>query len=188
MNNGKYEYQKKLPKYGQVDIDKFIRYGGYYDVNNNWNSIVMVEGYPNMIFRGRVEVFLFKDNKVYIDIAPNRYRIPGGSFDINRSNYSQVYNELKEETKILSKNIFYTGISYVTLFDRMDSPSKRVMTWNGTYNEIYLAEYSKPYTGYVKSTLFDSNMHNNGDFHSLVDILPILKPEHLTALKKVNII
>ena len=188
MYGPNYEYQKKIPKCGRVNIDKFVRYGGYYDINNNWNSIVTVEGYPGMVFRGRVEVFLFKDNKIYIDILPNKYRIPGGSFDINRSNYSQVYNELKEETKILSKNIFYTGLSYVSLFDRYDKPSKRVMTWRGTYNEVYLAEYNKPYTGFIKNNLYDRNMHNNGEFRNLEDILHILKPEHLAALKKVNII
>ena len=183
-----YEHQKRIPKYGYVNVSKILNCGGYYDVNNNWNSIIKVEGYENKVFRGRVEVFLFKDNKVYMNICGNKYRIPGGSFDIRRSNRNQVYNEIKEETKILSKNICYTGLSYVNLFSHYSKPTKSVMSWHGSYNEVYLAEYDKTYKGYINNSLYDYNMHNNGGFYNLEDILYILKPEHIAALKMVNII
>lgn len=188
MDYTEYEHQKRIPRSKQVNIEKFIRYGGYYDVNNNWNSIVTVEGYPDKIFRGRVEVFLFKDNKIYMDINEQRYRIPGGSFDIRRSHTDQVYNEIKEEAKIISKNIYYTGLSYVTIFSRYTKPSSKRMSWNGTYNEVYLAEYDHLYRGRVNETVYDYNMHHQGKFYILDDVLHILKPEHLTALKMSKII
>lgn len=188
MYNIDYEHQKRIPLDGNVDIDKFVRYGGYYDINNNWNSIVQVEGYPDKILRGRVEVILFKDDKIFLDNSINRYRLPGGSFDINRSNEAQVFNEIKEEAKILSKNIMYSGLSYVRIFDKYSKPSKTRMSWHGTYNEVYFAEYNKPYNGFIRGCLYDRNMHNNGCFYPLLDILPILKDEHITALKMLKII
>lgn len=184
----KYEHQKRIPKCGYVNMNKILNNGGYYDVNNNWNSIIKVEGYDNKVFRGRVEVFLFKDNKVYMNISNNKYRIPGGSFDIKRSNRDQVFNEIKEEAKILSKNICYTGLSYVNIFNHYNKPTKTMMSWNGNYNEVYLAEYNKQYDGFVKNSVYDCNMHNNGGFYNIEDILYILKPEHLMALKLANII
>ena len=75
-----------------------------------------------------------------MDINEQRYRIPGGSFDIRRSHTDQVYNEIKEEAKIISKNIYYTGLSYVTIFSRYAKPSSKRVSWHGTYNEVYLAE------------------------------------------------
>ena len=188
MDYTEYEHQKRIPKTRHVDIDKFIRYGGYYDINNNWNSIILVDGYPNKVFRGRVEVFLFKNNKVYLDIYDDRYRIPGGSFDIKRSDKFQVYNEIKEETKLISKNIYYTGLSYVTVFDKQVKPTYTHMSWNGTYNKVYLAEYDKPYKGYINEIVYDYNMHIHGRFYNLDDVLHILKPEHTTALKLAKII
>lgn len=183
------EYKKRIPIDNKIDIDKFLRYGGYYDVNNNWNSIVEVEGYPGKIFRGRVEVFLFKDNKVYIDLSSgNKYRIPGGSFDINKSHKRQVFDEIKEETKIISKNILYTGLSYVTQFVKLNKITRYRMSWDGTYNEVYVAEYDKLYNGFIKTSVYDKNMHMNGGFYSLYDIAAILKPEHICALRMLKIL
>lgn len=184
-----YEYKKRIPIDNKIDVDKFLRYGGYYDVNNNWNSIVEVEGYPGKIFRGRVEVFLFKDDKVYIDLSSNnRYRIPGGSFDINKTHEGQVFDEIKEETKIISKNIIYTGLSYVNMFDHACKRSRYRMSWDGTYNEVYLAEYNRSYNGFIRKSVYDKNMHKNGGFYSLYDIVSILKPEHICALRMLKII
>lgn len=62
------------------------------------------------------------------------------------------------------------------------------MSWHGTYNEVYLAEYDHLYRGRVNETVYDYNMHHQGKFYVLDDVLHILKPEHLTALKMSKII
>ena len=62
------------------------------------------------------------------------------------------------------------------------------MSWHGTYNEVYLAEYDRLYRGRINETVYDYNMHHQGKFYVLDDVLHILKPEHLTALKMSKII
>ena len=96
-----------------LDMNKVIQDKGYYDKNGEWNSIIRSKKYPGKLFRGRVEVFIFRGNYVYMEkYGDGTYRLPGGSFDIRRSNHDQVYNEAKEESRIIVHNIQYTGVSY----------------------------------------------------------------------------
>ena len=63
----------------KLDINKVIEDKGYYDKYGEWNSIIRSRRYPGKLFRGRVEVFIFRDDCVYIELYPDgTYRIPGG--------------------------------------------------------------------------------------------------------------
>lgn len=183
-----YEYTKRIPLC-PTNMNRIIKNGGYYDINNNWNSIIKLDKYPDMVFRGRVEVFIIKDDMVYMHIMNrNRYRIPGGSFNVENTNIDQVYKEAKEETKILIKDIQYTGINYVRIFDNRNKSSGRVIRWDGSYNEVYIAKYDKPYNGHIKNSVYDYDMHNLGRFYKIKNIINNLSEDHKKALSKMGII
>ena len=58
------ETRKRIPKDKNLPLTKIIRDRGYYDIDNNWNSLLTFPQYPNMVFRGRVEVFIFDKSKL----------------------------------------------------------------------------------------------------------------------------
>lgn len=183
-----YEYTKRIP-ICPTSMNRIIKNGGYYDINNNWNSIIKLNKYPDMVFRGRVEVFIFKDDMIYMHILnSNKYRIPGGSFNIENTNIDQVYKEAKEETKILVKDIQYTGINYIKIFDNRNRSGGRAIKWDGTYNEVYIAKYDKLYNGHIKNSVYDYDMHNLGRFYKLKNVINNLSDDHKKALSKVGII
>lgn len=176
-----YEKEKRIP-ICNTTMENIIRNKGYYDINGNWNSIVQVIGYDGYVFRERVEVIIFKGNKIYMCMENNshtvKYRIPGGSTEKNVINIDQVINEAREEAKILIKDVKCTGISYINLFSHRRSASNNFIRWDGTYNTIYIANYNSDYKGKVNPTTFDHNMYNYGKFYKLKDVYNILTPNH----------
>ena len=88
------EVRKRFPKDKNLTIEQAILNTGYYDIDNNWNSLLTFPQYPGMVFRGRVEVFIFdKNNDVFMALYNNHYRIPGGSIEYGRSHKYQVEQE-----------------------------------------------------------------------------------------------
>lgn len=177
----KAESDKRTPKDKNIKFKNVLQHGGYYDINGNWNSIVQLLGYPNKVFRGRVEVLVVKDDKVYLVQNSHNYRIPGGSFDQKRSNIEQVFLEVKEEAKMYIKDIIYTGIDRIHLFSHIlyNQPGK--IHWDGTYSQIYIAEFSGYYNGEIREDLIDTNILS-GNFYSYKDIKYMMYPEHRRAL------
>lgn len=170
----------------ELNIEKVIEDKGYYDKYGEWNSVIRSRKYPGMLFRGRVEVFIFRDDCVYIELYNDgSYRIPGGSFDIRRSNHDQVYNEAKEEARLIIHNIRYTGYSYHKLKQKpYVSKDNKTIAWNGTYNKIYTADLSGYYSGKVNIHSQDVSMYRHGRFVPLTQVYNILSEDHKLALQE----
>lgn len=175
------ELRKRIPLDKNLSISDIVRNKGYYDIDGNWNSILTSDQYPGMLFRGRVEVFIFdKYNNVYMNIRNGHYRIPGGSWDHNRSHKYQVEQEAKEEARVVLGKITYTGYSYYNFFKKkyLSSP----VHWDGSYNEVYIGYFKKWYTGYIKKCVRDFDMDKNGRFVPFEYAANILTPNHQIAL------
>ena len=117
------------------------------------------------------------------NITGNRgYRFPGGSIDIRRSNHDQAYNESKEEARLIINHIRYSGESYHRMkTNYYKGRNSKSITWDGTYNKVYIAEYVANYTGNVKYFSRDDSMCINGRFVSLPSIYDMLIDEHKKA-------
>ena len=172
--------RSRTPADKNMTQQKAIKQGGYYDTEGNWNCLVTLDNYPDKVFRGRVEVLVFKEDKIYMQMMSNKYRIPGGSIEKDMFDDDQVYMECKEEAKILIKNIKYTGIDYVEEFDHLSDDKIR---WNGKYNKVYVAEFDGYFDGHIDKSVSDPDMAKNGKFYELDTVKDILIPEHKKALE-----
>lgn len=178
------ETRKRIPKNRHITIHQIIKDGGYYDIDHNWNSIMTFPQYPGMLFRGRVEVFIFSRGCVYVELLGNHYRIPGGSLERNRSHKYQVEQEAKEEARIELGTITYTGYSYFKFFKNTYPNSP--IHWVGSYNEVYIADFKQWYYGKVKRSVVDTGLSKYGRFIPYLKILPRLSDHHKIALNNVR--
>lgn len=177
------EIRKRIPQDTHITKKEIIKNKGYYDIDGNWNSILTFDNYPGLLFRGRVEVFILDhDNNVFLYKYNGRYRIPGGSYERNRSHKYQVYKEAKEEARIILGDIIYTNVSYFRLFDKKyeDQP----MHWDGTYSEVYIGYFKKWYNGSIKKSVRDYYMTTHGRFYPFEYIYNILTANHKKAFDK----
>ena len=173
--------KKRAPK-EKLTIGEIIKNKGYYDICGNWNSIMTFAQYPNMLFRGRVEVFIFDHNDIFAYINPNtgRYRIPGGSIDKNNTLVKQVVNEAKEEARINVGKIEYTGYSYIYFFKK--KYDKCPIHWDGVYNKVYIAQFKSWYYGNINPNVSDYYMSKYGNFFTLEYLANFLSVDHMKAL------
>lgn len=163
--------------------EKAIKQGGYYNTDGDWNNVLTLDEYPGKIFRGRVEVLILKDGKLFMFLKENgRYRVPGGGFDKGVLNKDQAFIETKEEAKLIIENIRYTGVTYSYLYDEIWGNSKNAILYDGTYNEVYIAEYKGDYSGYIRKGLSDMELTNKGKFYDISEVEHILKDAHKQAL------
>lgn len=176
--------KNKTPADRSMTRSKAIKQGGFYNTDGDWNNIITREDYPDKIFRGRVEVLVFDGTKVYLVKSENgRYRIPGGGFDKGISNMDQVFMETKEEAKLIIKNIRYTGVTYVKVFEYLLPCKEGDIPYDGSVNEVYIADYVKHYDGYIRKELRDTELANKGKFYELEEVKDILQPAHIQALE-----
>ena len=73
--------------------------------NNIWNSVIELNGKN---YRYRVETIVIDKNdptKIYADVRGDKYRLPGGSTELDASNIKQAENEVNEEALLNIKNI-----------------------------------------------------------------------------------
>ena len=168
-----------------MTVQKAISQGGYYNTDGDWNNILILDEYPGKIIRGRVEVLVLKDSKVFMYIKDNgTYRVPGGGFDKGVLNKDQAFIETKEEAKLIVDNIRYTGVTYDTLFNNVKS-SEGDITYDGSRTEVYVATYKGRYEGYIKKGLSDMELTNKGDFYEIEEVKDILKEPHKQALENI---
>ena len=166
--------------------EKAISQGGYYNTDGDWNNIILSEEFPGKILRGRVEVLIFKEGKLFMFLKDNgKYRIPGGGFDKGVLNIDQAFIETKEEAKIIIQNVRYSGITYTHLYDEIWKHSEKEIAYDGTYNEIYIADYKDDYTGYIRKGLSDMELTNKGKFYDIDEVKDLLKEPHRQALENV---
>ena len=179
--------RNREPAKKKLTMDKVIRDRGYYDIHNNWNSIITLSDYPNKYFRERVEVLIFNEKKqIFLCKEKGYYRVPGGSVERYVSNRKQVAMESKEEARIEIQNIHHSGINYIRLFSHKFVPYNSSIYWDGVYNHVYYAEYKSEYTGNIKRSLKDNFMYNNGQFYDTFKIYPYLKPEYKKIINELN--
>lgn len=174
----------RVPIDKSMTKEKAISQGGYYNTDGDWNCIITLDTYPGKILRGRVEVLIFKDGKLFMVKKENgEYRIPGGGFDKGVLNKDQAFIETKEEAKMIIDNIKYSGVTYVRMYDEIWKISEAEIPYDGTYNEVYIARYKDDYTGYIRKGLSDKELTNKGEFYDLKDVENILRQPHKQALQ-----
>lgn len=175
------QFQKRSPQDTSLSMQDIVQNQGYYDINGCWNSILTFDKYPEMIFRGRVEVFIFnRKNEVYMSIYNGGYRIPGGSFEKGRSHKYQVETEAKEEARIELGKIEYTGYSYFRFFKNKYTHCP--IHWDGTYNEVYIGHFKSWYKGNIDKNLRDYFLTRYGRFIPFEYAVNILSLDHQKAL------
>lgn len=163
--------------------EKAIAQGGYYNTDGDWNNVLTLDDYPGKIFRGRVEVLVLKDGKLFMYLKENgRYRIPGGGFDKGVLNIDQAFIETKEEAKLIISNIRYTGVTYTYLYDDKWGNSPNAILYDGSHTEVYIADYKGEYEGYIRKGLSDMELTNKGKFYDIDEVKDILKEPHKQAL------
>ena len=165
-----------------MTIQKAITQGGYYNTDGDWNNVMTLDEHPGKIFRGRVEVLVLKDGKLFMYMKDNgRYRIPGGGFDKGVLNKDQAFIETKEEAKLIVDNIRFTGVAYTHIFE---DPwvEEGTIPYDGNYNEVYIATYKEDYHGYIRKGLSDMELTNKGKFYNLDEVENFLKEPHKQAL------
>ena len=160
-------------------LEEILVDGGYYDIAGTWNSLIQKDG---KLYRYRVETFVFDGDKVYFRKISNSknhgYEIPGGSTDKYLSNPQQAKAEIQEEALMNCKNIIYSGISYIRERQRPLNQQEGRIYWDGTYNEVYVADYDGKYTGEVDPRNLDDRFLKYGKFYPVEELLPILQEEH----------
>lgn len=160
---------------------------GFYDKHNRWNPIVIINGEQ---YRHRVECLIMRQNKLFVAKSNTGILlIPGGGVDKSLSDEEQVYNECKEEARILVENIKPTGYAYVRRTGVSESAKRlpKEQQWVGSYTEIYIADYAKDFTGFIDYCDRDSEMIR-GDFRPISEIVDKLVPEWKQALIDANYI
>ena len=160
---------------------------GFYDKHNRWNPIVIINGEQ---YRHRVECLIMMQNKLFVAKSnTGALLIPGGGVDKSLSDEEQVYNECKEEARILVENIKPTGYAYVRRTGVSESAKRlpKEQQWVGSYTEIYIADYAKDFTGFIDYCDRDSEMIR-GDFRPISEIVDKLVPEWKQALIDANYI
>lgn len=176
----------RIPIDSSMTVKKAITQGGYYNTDGDWNNVMTLEEYPGKIFRGRVEVLIFNENKVFMYINENmNYRLPGGGFEKGVLNKDQVFNEAKEEAKIIIKDIKFTGVTYTDFFNNDKKFNENEIPYDGKFTEVYVARYKEDYEGYIKKSLSDMQMTNKGKFYDINGIKDILREPHKQALENI---
>lgn len=177
------EREKRIPRNKHITLGRIIKDEGYYDINNNWNSILTFNEYPGKIFRGRVEVLILNKNSdiFMVHYQDSNYRIPGGGIERFRSHKFQVEREAKEEALIELGKIIPTGVSYFRFFNKKYEGLP--IHWDGTYNEVYIAYFKNWYYGNIPRKLRDDAMYRYGKFVPFEKAVNILNEHHKKALK-----
>lgn len=160
---------------------------GFYDKHNRWNPIVIINSEQ---YRHRVECLIMRQNKLFVAKSnTGALLIPGGGVDKSLSDEEQVYNECKEEARILVENIKPTGYAYLRRTGVSESAKRlpKEQQWVGSYTEIYIADYAKDFTGFIDYCDRDSEMIR-GDFRPISEIIDKLVPEWKLALIDANYI
>lgn len=177
------EDEQILKRQKKEKTDIAIRDKGFYGKNGKWNSIITFPG-DKRIYRERVETIIVKDKKfVFLKRKPDgSYFLPGGSTEKNLPHIDQAINECREEAHINVTNIQSTGISYKEVHEVPNWAKRECdVEWNGSYTEIYVAEYESTYKGKIDKVDEDPFIRS-GKFYSTKECFKFFKKEHREAL------
>lgn len=172
----------KLKK--QELTEKAIRDGGFYGKNGVWNSIITFPG-DRKIYRERVETIIVRNSKeVFVKKKVNGdYFLPGGSTERDISHIDQAINECREEAHINIRNIMSTGLSYKTNHEvpKCIKNDEYEVEWQGTYTEIYVADFDSMFHGHVDSVDEDPFI-KSGKWYTTKECFKMFRKEHRDAL------
>ena len=168
----------------QKRTEEAIKNHGFMGANNRWNAIITFPG-DDRLYRERVETIIVRHNKeVFVKRKPNgEYFLPGGSVERNVPNIKQAENECNEEAHVKVKNIQFTGITYKEHHETPNWAIKEgLIQWQGSYTEVYTAEYDGSFKGNIAKTDEDPFIRS-GKWYSTKECFKFFKQEHRDALK-----
>lgn len=163
---------------------RVIKNYGVYDSKNIYNACVLIDTF-NKPLRGRSEILIVKGDKVFLSFkSDSTYKVPGGSWNENENHMMAAIREAKEEVRINTKNVVYSGLRV----ECCDKPCKWVKQnidedkwWYGYYSEIYVGEFDSNYKGKINEEDKDDMVYS-GRFYPIKAVYNKLTKEHKLAL------
>ena len=176
-----------------IDKAQAIAQGGYVGQKGTWNALY-TDPKTGKLLRDRVEVIVIKDgNKIFMRLqGGDKYRLPGGGCEHDRTKIQQAIEETKEEARLNIHSVRDTGIEWCRIFDkpgdkaRLEGDKDGKILWYGDHTTLFIAEYDSPYTGEVKKIDQDPDLAKNGDFYPIDLVWHMLTDNHKAALEKFN--
>lgn len=161
-----------------------IRTFGHYDDKHVYHACVELDNYDKPL-RGRSEILIVKGDKVFLSFkSDSTYKVPGGSWNENENHMMAAIREAKEEVRINTKNVVYSGLRV----EYEDKPCKWVKNnidkdkwWYGYYSEIYVGEFDSNYKGKIDEEDKDDMVYS-GRFYPIKSVYDKLTKEHKLAL------
>lgn len=150
--------------------------------NGKWNGVIEVD---RKNYRYRVETIVINKNdptKIYVDLRSNKYRLPGGSVEVDVPNIKQAENEVNEEALLNVTKLEDSGYRYFVDYQKTplwqaDLP----IQYAGYYCEVFVAMEDGVFRGKVAESDRDESMHVHGRYFSVEKLKNILRPEHYDA-------
>ncbi len=185
------------------DMKKQYPDGGWF--HKRWAGIKWVAGKP---LRHRCEVLVFHGDMLYMRRYdhmerhdPNwKYTIPGGGSEeaLGLHDSILVEREAQEEANLKLKNLKFSGIIKTKFFGENGSKfmpfDGKLSSWAqemvdagfayaGDWSKIYIADYDGDSTNIIDPIDLDKDMREFGKFYDIESVLPILREEHIEAIK-----
>ena len=168
------------------DNPEIVETYGFKSSNNIYNVNVKIKGFDKWL-RGRSELLIIKDNKIYLKKDSKKgYSIPGGGWDENEDHNLSAIRETNEEAKIKVKNVNYVS-SYVAYFPPKDWVKERISEenwWYGEYIELYIGEYDGEFKGKIED-VDKSDYMASGKFYDIKSVYKDLIPQHQKAIDNI---
>jgi ribosomal protein S18 acetylase RimI-like enzyme len=165
------------------DNPEIVETYGFKSSNNIYNVNVKIKGF-NKWLRGRSELLVIKDNKIYLKKDSKKgYSIPGGGWEENEDHNLSAIRETNEEAKIKVKNVNYV-CSYAAYFPPKDWVKERISEenwWYGEYIELYIGEYDGEFKGKIED-IDKSDYMASGKFYDIKSVYKDLIPQHQKAI------
>lgn len=179
------DFQKDI-KVGDLS---FVYKGVYHPIH--WEGDIPYRPrVENIVVRNGREIFL----RVYDNPKPGfeyRYRLPGGSLDNDSTKIQQAENETNEEALLKVKNIQYSGIKYFEQFPEghLLKDGDICLEYKGNVTDVFVSEYNGKFDKTkVEEHDLDDDMANNGKFYHISLHCRILRPEHVDALLRSDLV
>lgn len=164
-------------------------YGYTHPDTGIYNACVRVKGI-NKPLRGRSELMIFKDDKVFLCIKDrpddtDTYRLPGGSWNENENPMDAAIRETREEARIEVQDVKYCS-TFIEVFDDAAEWVKKNIPedkwWYGYYTMLYIGVYRGKYTGHIDKHDQDPKMIRLGKWYDIDSVYNKLPPHHQNAI------
>lgn len=130
-------------------------------------------------YRVRVETLIVKDGKVYLyktgklNQYGRYYKIPGGGVEPGLSLAESAKKECKEECRMIVGNMKRAG-EYITEYKQIPEWHKEILwplglKYSGAITYVFIAQYKKPFVGYIRKQDIEPGMVQGGKWYDLDD-------------------